>query len=92
MDKEYPGIASGMTSNYQYQIQPLPEINVIGANFVTAAQVANMPPLNGSQTPIISPSATAGSGGGGGGGGSLPGTVDLDLCDGSAVRVYGYLI
>lgn len=78
-----------MTNTYQYQIQPLPAINIIGGDFTTAGQIANVPIPSGYQLPTSSPPV---SNGGGSGGGTPSATVDLDLCGGITVRVYGFVL
>lgn len=59
-----------MTDNYQYQIQPLPPISVIGGNYTTAGQIANssIAAISGSQEPTSAPPTFSGGGGSGGGG------------------------
>lgn len=81
-----------METNYQYQIQPLPAINVIGGDFTNSSQISNTPIQTGNNEFTTMPNPGPGGGGSGGGGGTfIPGPIELELCDNTIVSVYGYV-
>lgn len=77
---------------YRYQIQPLPIASIPGGDGISASSYGNNVPIGQAVSfPTSTPPPPIGVVSGGGGGGSLP-TVDLELCDTTIVRVYGFVV
>lgn len=82
-----------MTDDYVYQSTALPSPNIPGSDTFSPREFGITNPVSGF-SPVFSTTQSPSTPVGGffGGGGSGAGTVDLDLCDGSTVRVSGYVL
>lgn len=78
--------------NYTYQSQPLPPASIPGGDVLTTQSYGNSSTGEAVTFPTVTPSPSTGTVSGGGGGGSLGPTLDLALCDGTIIRVYGVVV